>query len=128
MKTVAATLSVMGFVAGLFLVGLYVVTTDPTIVPLLIGVGMLAQGLFTLIYLSNLLRSYERQAKHILLAGQTVALTVGIVGGMIGFVSNINPTNGDYEYGPMTMAALITLQAVFSLYLAAQPAAPHSTT
>lgn len=115
MKTIAATLSAVNGVMGVLLIGLFLGSEDTPIVVLALGLGMLIQAGYTLLYLTGLLGSFEPWSLRALLVGQTVALVVGVLGLASSALYNLNPPAGDYEYGPLTVGALIALQAAATL-------------
>lgn len=118
MKTILATLSVINVLMGLMLLGLAFVAEDTLVmVVLALAIGMLAQGGYTLAYLAGVLGAFEPWSRRVLLGGQTVALVVGLSGFASSALYNLNPTGGDYEYGPLTVGALIALQAAATLWI-----------
>ena len=115
MKTILATLSVINVLMGVMLIGLLLVAEGTPMVVLALALGMLAQGGYTLAYLAGVLEAFEPWSLRALLAGQTVALVAGLVGFASSALYNLNPAGGDYEYGPLTVGALIALQAAATL-------------
>jgi hypothetical protein len=116
MRTVLATLSVINIVFGLFLMALFLVTEDNHLPVLVLAVGLVIQGGYTVWYQSG--RSGRRKpwSSRALLTGETVALLIGVGGFTIAVISNINPANADYEYGPIAVSGLIAAQAAAALY------------
>jgi hypothetical protein len=84
---------------------------------LALALGLLIQAGYTLAYVAGRLERFEPWALRALLAGQTVAFVVGAVGFASSAVYNIDPPAGDYEYGPLTVGALIALQAAVTLWM-----------
>lgn len=117
MKTVLVTLSVMNMLMGLILVGLFAFTDNNPVVVLILALGLLIQGGFTLAYMSGRLRRAEPWPTHALLAGSTLALLVGAGGLLFSVIKQLSFDNTDPEYGPMAVAGLITAHAVATLYL-----------
>lgn len=115
MKTVVTALSIVNIVLGGFLVGIFVSTGSDHAVVLLLGIGLMIQGGFTIWYLTGPRK--QPWATHALLAGQTVAFLVGVGGFVISVLNNINPTGGDYEYGPIAVGGMIAVHAATTLYL-----------
>lgn len=112
MKTVIATTSVVNLAFGGFVVVLYLATASPTLV-LLLGLGLIVQGGYTLAYLTGWLNRSEPWTRHVLLAGSTLALLVGL-GGLLTSVTNTIVHSGpgaDPEYGPIAVAGLIAAHA-----------------
>ena len=116
-KTVLATLSVIGGVLGLFLIGLFGFTEGNPLLVLALGLGLVIQGVYTLAYMTGRLETFEPWSLRALLAGQTIALLTGLLGFVSSALYNINPPEGDYEYGPLTVGAVITVQAVTALWV-----------
>ena len=117
MKMVLATLSVINGLMGLTLLGLFLFTDDtPLVVPAL-GVGLLIQAGYTLAYMGGVLDALEPWSQRALLAGQTVAVLVGFFGFVASALYNVAPPGGDYEYGPLTIGALIAVQASVALWI-----------
>ena len=117
MRTVVATTSIINVGFGVFVTGLFILTDNNPWVVLAIGLGLIVQGGYTLAYMSGRLGA-EPWATRGVLAGQTVAMTVGLGAGVIGVIETLTlDTTGHPEYGPMAAAGLITLQAVSALYV-----------
>ena len=117
MQTVLATLCVINTVFGLFLVALFLFTQGSPILVLFLAVGLITQGGYTLWYMRVRSRSDEPWSSRILLTGETIALLIGVGGFTIAVMNNINPVNGDYEYGPIAVSGLIAAQAAAALYV-----------
>jgi len=116
-KAVVATTSVINLMMGVFLFGLFATTNDmPRAVPML-ALGLVVQGGYTLVYLAGGLGRFEPWSIRALLAGETVALSVGTLGFATTAVNNIlgYPLGPDPEYGPLTVGALIVIQAMATL-------------
>lgn len=114
MKIVVATLSVLNVAAGVAMALLYVIESDAPMFVLTISAALLVQGCFTLVLIVGAF-SHIEMARHVQLAGSTLALVVGTFGFATGFVANIDPVNGHPEYGPMTIALLIATHGFVSL-------------
>ncbi len=115
MKTIIATLSILNIAAAVGLAVLYATDTDPPRVILALSLALLIQGSYTLALIFGAFRSRDDTARHLQLAGSTVALIVGTVGFVNGFLANIDPVNNDPEYGPMTIAFLVAAHGLTSL-------------
>lgn len=112
--------SVVNFAAGLGLAGLWFkFRNDPgmPIFVLLVGLSLFVQGAFTLGHLRGAWRQWSFFA-----AGECAAALVGGVEILQGVIYNLNPTNGDYEWGPLMAATLMTTQATLGLIYAARSA------
>jgi hypothetical protein len=114
-RTVVVTTSVVNLAFGLFVVGLFLFTSSPFLV-LVLGLGLVGQGAYTLWHLSG---DAERPtwSTHLLLAGETVALLIGVGAFAISIVDNLDPLVSDREYGPMAAAGTIAAQAAATIYL-----------
>ena len=123
MKTIVASLSTLNLAAGSGLAVLYVIETSPSLLVLALSGTLLIQGGYTLALILGLFRSHNDTARHLQLTGSTLALAVGTVGFVTGFLANIAPVNNDPEYGPMTIALLIAAHGLTSL-LASTPQRP----
>lgn len=121
MKTMLVTLSIINALAGVALLGLILFSEDVPSVVAGLGIGLLIQSGYTLAYMSGHLRAFEPWSLRALVAGQTVGLMVGVLGFVSSALYNIAPANGDHEYGPLTVGALIAFQAVVALWIYAVP-------
>lgn len=131
MRTVIATLSAINVVAGVGLLALAALLEAPLLV-VAIGVGMISQGGYTLLYVAGTLQRWTAISRQLLLVGSTLALAVGGVAFTQSILYNIQPPNDDPEYGPMSMAFLITVHAVavlsrYAFNLGAPPRRSAST-
>jgi hypothetical protein len=115
MKTVLATLSTINGAMGLFLIGLYVLTDNHPPMVLILALGLIIQGGYTLAHLSGRLQRFEPWSVRALLVGETVALVAGGLAFVASGLRNVGPPNGDYEYGPFVVGALIAAQALAAL-------------
>lgn len=110
--------SIVNVAAGLGLGGLWFkFRHDPgmPIVVLFVGLSLVIQGGFTLGHLRGLWRQWS-----LFVAGEGAAALVGGVAILQGVIYNLNPTNGDYEWGPLMAATLMTTQATLGLIFAAR--------
>jgi hypothetical protein len=114
-RTVVATTSIVNILFGLIAAGLFVWTESPPLV-LLLGLGLLLQGGYTLWHVVGHVRR-SSWSTHLLIAGQTVALLIGVGAFAIVLVNNLDPPAGDREYGPMAAAGVIAAQAAAALYM-----------
>lgn len=130
MSTVVATASIVNVAMGSFLVGIYLwATADNPVLMLVIGACLVAQGGFTIWYMS---RTSNRSllSTRILLSGETLAVLVG-TGGLVGSIIQNTGITLDPEYGPVAVSGLIAFQAAVTLYTFAvhtdRPGATAST-
>ena len=117
MKTVLGTLSMINLVMGAALLGLAAFTTDMPPLVTALGLGLLIQAGYTLAYMAGRLDRFQPWSLRALLAGQTVSLLVGFFGFVSSALYNVNPPNGDYEYGPLTVGVLIAFHAAAALWI-----------
>ncbi len=125
MKTVLATLSVISGLMGVTLLGLFLVTDDTPLVVAALGVGLLIQAGYTLAYMAGALDALEPWSLRALLVGQTVAVLIGFFGFVASALYNVDPPAGDHEYGPLTIGALIAVQASVALWIFAVHSRPE---
>ena len=83
------------------------------IIVLFIAFALFIQGAFTLGHLRGLWRQWS-----LFVAGEGAAALVGGVAIIQGVIYNLHPTNGDYEWGPLMAATLMTTQATIGLIFA----------
>ena len=117
MKTVLASLSVINGLMGLTLLGLFLFTDDTPLVVAVLAAGLIFQAGYTQIYAAGMLDAREPWSLRALLAGQTFALLIGFLGFVSSALYNINPPQGDYEYGPLAVGALIAFHAAVALWI-----------
>ena len=117
MKTVLATLSVVNVVFGLFVIGLFLFVDETPALVLALGVGLIAQGGYTFAYMGGAVSMLEPWSTRLLLAGQTLALLVGVAAFAVSTVNNLDPLVTDREFGPMAAGGVIAAQAAAALYL-----------
>jgi hypothetical protein len=110
--------SIVNVAAGLGLGGLWLKFRHDEgmpIVVLFVALSLFIQGGFTLGHLRGPWRQWS-----LFVAGEGAAALVGAVAILQGVVYNLQPTNGDYEFGPLLAATLMTTQAAIGLIFAAR--------
>jgi hypothetical protein len=118
LRIVLILTSIMNVAAGLGLGGLWFkFRHDPgmPIVVLFIALSLFIQGGFTLGHIRGLWRQWG-----LFVAGEGAAALVGGLAIIQGVIYNLNPTNGDYEWGPLMAATLMSTQATLGLICAAR--------
>jgi len=90
------------------------------IIVLLVALSLFIQGAFTLGYLNGLWKRWEHPAFQLFVAGESAAALVGGVAILQGVLYNLHPVNGDYEFGPLLAATLMTTHATIGLVHAAR--------
>jgi hypothetical protein len=110
--------SIANVAAGLGLGGLWFKFRHdpgmPTVV-LFVALSLFIQGAFTLGHLRGLWRQWG-----LFIAGEMAAALIGGIAIIQGVIYNLNPTNGDYEWGPLMAATLLATQATLGLIYAAR--------
>lgn len=123
-KIVAGILtSVANVAAGLALGVLWFnFRNDPgnPIAMLFVALSLFVQGGFTLGHLRGLWKQMGLPSFSLFVAGESAAALVGAAGILHGVMYNLHPTNGDYEWGPLMAATLMTTQATIGLIFAAR--------
>lgn len=115
--------SIANVAAGLGLGGLWFkFRNDPgmPIVVLFIALSLLVQGGFTLGHLRGIWKRWGVPSLSLFVTGESAAALVGGVAILQGVIYNLNPTNGDYEWGPLMAATLMTTQATLGLIFTAR--------
>lgn len=115
--------SIANIAAGLGLGALWFrFRNDPgmPVVVLFIGLALLVQGGFTLGHLRGTWKGWGLPSFSLFVTGECAAALVGGVAILQGVIYNLNPTNGDYEWGPLMAATLLTTQATIGLVYAAR--------
>lgn len=115
--------SIANIAAGLGLGGLWFkFRNDPgmPIVVLFIALSLLIQGGFTLGHLRGVWKQWGLPSFSLFVAGEGAAALIGGVAIIQGVIYNLHPTNGDYEWGPLMAATLMTTQATLGLIFAAR--------
>ena len=83
------------------------------IIVLFIGLSLLIQGGFTILYLRGDLDAWGNIATGALFAGEGLSACVGAGGLIQGIIHNIN--NADMEMAPVLAGLLMLVQALFAL-------------
>ncbi len=115
--------SIANVAAGLGLGGLWFKFRHDSgmpIVVLLVGSSLVIQGGFTLGHLRGLWRRWGLPSFALFTAGEAAAALVGAVAILQGVIYNLQPVNGDFEFGPLTAATLMTTQATIGLIFVAR--------
>ena len=115
--------SIANIAAGLGLGGLWVkFRNDPgmPIVVLFIALSLIVQGGFTLGHLRGIWKGWGLPSFSLFVMGESAAALVGGIGILQGVIYNLSPTNGDYEWGPLMAATLLTTQATLGLIFTAR--------
>ena len=90
------------------------------IVVLFVALSLFIQGWFTLGHVRGLWKQWGLPSFSLFVAGEGAAALVGAVAILQGVIYNLRPVNGDYEFGPLTAATLMTIQATIGLIFAAR--------
>ena len=90
------------------------------IVVLFVAISLVIQGAFTLGHLRGLWKRWGIPSFQLFVAGESAAALVGGTAILQGVLYNFHPVNGDYEFGPLLAATLMTTQATIGLVHAAR--------
>jgi hypothetical protein len=115
--------SIANIAAGLGLAGLWLKFRHDSGMPLVVlfvALSLVIQGGFTLGHLRGVWKQWRLPSFSLFVAGESAAALVGGLAILQGVIYNLNPTNGDYEFGPLMAATLMTTQATIGLILAAR--------
>jgi hypothetical protein len=115
--------SIANIAAGLGLSGLWFKFRHDSgmpIIVLFVALSLFVQGGFTLGHLRGVWKHWGLPSFSLFVAGEGAAALVGGVAILQGVLYNLRPTNGDYEFGPLLAATLMTTQATIGLIFAAR--------
>jgi hypothetical protein len=90
------------------------------IVVLFVGLSLLIQGAYTLGHIVDLWKRLGIPSFQLFVTGEVAAAIVGGVAILQGVLYNLHPISGDYEFGPLLAATLMTTQATIGLVYAAR--------
>ena len=90
------------------------------IVVLFVGLSLLIQGAYTLGHIVDLWKRLGIPSFQLFVTGEVAAAIVGGMAILQGVLYNLHPINGDYEFGPLLAATLMTTQATIGLVYAAR--------
>jgi hypothetical protein len=91
----------------------------PAIV-LFVALTLFVQGAFTIGYLNGFWKRWRIPSFQLFVLGESAAALVGGVSILQGVLYNLQPVNGDFEFGPLLAATLMTTQATIGLVYAAR--------
>jgi hypothetical protein len=114
LKTLVILASIANCAGGLVLIFTWATMSQRVpIIVLFIGISLLIQGGFTVLYLRGDLDSWGNIATGALFAGEGLAACVGAGGLIQGIIHNIN--NADMEMAPVLAGLLMLVQALLAL-------------
>jgi hypothetical protein len=114
LKTLVILASIANCAGGLVLIFTWATMSQRVpIIVLFIGMSLLIQGGFTILYLRGDLDSWGNIATGALFAGEGLAACVGAGGLIQGIIHNIN--NADMEMAPVLAGLLMLVQALLAL-------------
>jgi hypothetical protein len=90
------------------------------IIVLFVALSLFIQGAYTLGHVNGLWKRWGIPSFQLFIAGESAAALVGGVAILQGVLYNLQPVNGDYEFGPLLAATLMTTQATIGLVYAAR--------
>lgn len=128
LKTALYFLSLVNTAFGLFLIGAYFFYPGGAIpvVAGLTGLALLIQGVYTMVYISGFLERWEQRAMQLFVSGETASILAGGLAAVQGFLYNLHPHNGDYEFLPMGLGVFMAVQAIVGLVYASGATSRHS--
>src|SRR2546423_2958940 len=85
------------------------------IIVLFVALSLFIQGIYTIGHINGVWRRWRIPSFQLFLAGEMAAALVGGVAILQGVLYNLQPVNGDYEFGPLLAATLMTTQAAIGL-------------
>jgi formate-dependent nitrite reductase membrane component NrfD len=114
LKTLVILASIANCAGGLVLIFTWATMSERVpIIVLFIGVSLLIQGGFTILYLRGDLDGWGNIATGALFAGEGLSACVGAGGLIQGIIHNIN--NADMEMAPVLAGLLMLVQALLAL-------------
>jgi hypothetical protein len=114
LKALVILASIANCAGGLVLIFTWATMSQRVpIIVLFIGMSLLIQGGFTILYLRGDLDSWGNIATGALFAGEGLAACVGAGGLIQGIIHNIN--NADMEMAPVLAGLLMLVQALLAL-------------
>jgi formate-dependent nitrite reductase membrane component NrfD len=114
LKTLVILASIANCAGGLVLIFTWATMSQRVpIIVLFIGVSLLIQGGFTILYLRGDLDGWGNIATGALFAGEGLSACVGAGGLIQGIIHNIN--NADMEMAPVLAGSLMLVQALLAL-------------
>ncbi len=90
------------------------------IIVLFVALSLFVQGGFTVGHIDGLWKRWGIPSFQFFVTGESAAALVGAVAILQGVLYNLQPVNGDYEFGPLLAATLMTTQATIGLVYAAR--------
>ena len=85
------------------------------IIVLFVALSLLVQGTFTLGHIERLWKRLGIPSFQLFVTGEVAAALIGGVAILQGVLYNLQPVNGDYEFGPLLAATFMTTQATIGL-------------
>jgi hypothetical protein len=114
LKTLVILASIANCAGGLVLIFTWAtMSARVPIIVLFIGLSLLIQGGFTILYLRGDLDGWGNIATGALFAGEGLAACVGAGGLIQGIIHNVN--NADMEMAPVLAGLLMLVQALLAL-------------
>ena len=121
LKTALFVLSTNNAAFGTFLAGAYFFDNSDGGIPavaLFTGMALILQGGYTIAYIGGALEEWIDRATQLFVAGQTASILAGALAAVQGFLYNLHPRNGDFEFGPMGLGIFMAAQAILGLIYA----------
>jgi hypothetical protein len=129
LKIALYTLSLLNTGFGLFLSGAFLFANRDGGIPLvafLVGVALVVQGAYTIGYAGGVFDDLHELGTQLFVAGQTLSVLAGGLAAVQGYLYNLHPRNGDYEFGPMGLGVFMAVQAIVGLFYASSTSSDRS--
>ena len=124
LKTALLTVSIIVVAFGLILSGMFLFANDGIpLIALFTGLALIIQGGFTIAYLGGALDPWKVWASQLFVSGEVASLLAGGLAFVQGFLYNMHPRNGDYEFGPMGLGVFMAAHAIIGLMYASSSSA-----
>ncbi|PYO49877.1 MAG: hypothetical protein DMD72_03820 [Gemmatimonadetes bacterium] len=90
------------------------------LVVLFVALSLFIQAAFTIGHIDGFWERWRIPSFQLFVTGESAAALVGGLAILQGVIYNLRPINGDYEFGPLLAATLMTTQATLGLVYAAR--------
>jgi hypothetical protein len=130
LKTALISLSMIVFAFGLFLTGVYFFDNAEGAIPMIAlftGLALMIQGGFTIGWVGGAFDPWKEWARQLFVSGEVASVLAGGLAAVQGFLYNMHPRHGDFEFGPMTLGIFMAAQAIIGLIYAASLEEQHRT-
>lgn len=122
LKTALISLSMIVCAFGLFLTGAYFFDNPDGGIPMIAlftGLALMIQGGFTIGWVGGAFDPWKEWARQLFVSGEVASVLAGGLAAVQGFLYNMHPRNGDFEFAPMMLGVFMAAQAITGLMYAA---------